>query len=360
MRPLIIAHRGASRLAPENTLAAFRAAGAAGADGIEIDVQMTRDQKLVIAHDFITDRVANVHYDIFDTDFDTLRELDFGIWKGLEFAGEKIPTLEEVLDISRDMKMIHVELKPYFDRDKDFVDRVLDTIVDMGFEDKVVITSFQYDLLRQVKERMPQIRTNALFLNMESLFLPPVSFWESLGLTNGDPLLEKLPAPQDLNALAALAESPDELDGENGILYQTIRDRLLALLSNYPKMNLLQILEDYVRQADVVRYVSQFDFPVDFVGTSFTTCLHDPKLISRLHANGYQAAPWPMFAESRRELRSLIRMQPDVILTDEPEMVLSVIEEEERSHEASSDTASDSSSSEMPESPSAEETVPNL
>ena len=88
MPPLIVAHRGASYLAPENTLVAFRTAKALGADGIEMDVQMTKDKKLVIAHDFVTDRVSNAHYDIFDTDFETLRQLDFGSWRSPDYAGD--------------------------------------------------------------------------------------------------------------------------------------------------------------------------------------------------------------------------------------------------------------------------------
>lgn len=325
-RPLIVGHRGASYLAPENTLVSFRTAKALGADGIEMDVQMTKDKKLVIAHDFVTDRVSNAHYDIFNTDLETLRQLDFGSWKSPDYAGEKIPTLEEVLEIGRDMKMMHIELKPYFDRDKDFVVRVLDAVVNMGCEDKVVLTSFQYDLLRQIKEQMPEMRTAALFLNMESTHFPPPSLWEDLGLTNGDPMLEKLSSVQSLSEMAALVEDPDELDGENGPVFQYYRDRFLAMCSNFPGKNLLEIFEDYIRQIDTIRYVSQFDFPVDYIGPTYYGCFRDTKLISKIHEKGFQAAPWPMFTEDRRELRSLLRMNPEVIVTNQPELLLSVLE----------------------------------
>lgn len=325
-RPLIVGHRGASYLAPENTLVSFRTAKALGADGIEMDVQMTKDKKLVIAHDFVTDRVSNAHYDIFNTDLETLRQLDFGSWKSPDYAGEKIPTLEEVLEIGRDMKMMHIELKPYFDRDKDFVARVLDAVVNMGCEDKVVLTSFQYDLLRQIKEQMPEMRTAALFLNMESAHFPPPSLWEDLGLTNGDPMLEKLSSVQSLSEMAALVEDPDELDGENGPVFQYYRDRFLAMCSNFPGKNLLEIFEDYIRQIDTIRYVSQFDFPVDYIGPTYYGCFRDTKLISKIHEKGFQAAPWPMFTEDRRELRSLLRMNPEVIVTNQPELLLSVLE----------------------------------
>ncbi|MBD8953043.1 MAG: radical SAM protein [Subdoligranulum sp.] len=77
MRPLIIAHRGASHLAPENTLTAFRLAKTLGADGFECDVQITRDRHLVVAHDYLTDLKTGVHGNIPDMDFDDLRQLDF-------------------------------------------------------------------------------------------------------------------------------------------------------------------------------------------------------------------------------------------------------------------------------------------
>ena len=96
MRPLIIAHRGASNLAPENTLASFRLAKELGADGVECDVQLTKDHKLVIAHDFFTDAHTGVKGDIYDMTFDELRQLDFGKWKSPEYEGEKIPTIEAV------------------------------------------------------------------------------------------------------------------------------------------------------------------------------------------------------------------------------------------------------------------------
>ena len=228
MRPLIIAHRGASNLAPENTLASFRLAKELGADGIECDVQLTKDHKLVIAHDFFTDAHTGVKGDIYDMTFDELRQLDFGKWKSPEYEGEKIPTIEEVLDIGKDMKMMHIELKPYLDRDADFPERVVDAVVNAHMEDKVILTSFQYGLLGRIKEIRPEIRTAALFLNTESSLCPPTALWEDLGLTNGDPLLEELSGPQGLEKAVSIVENPDSVDEENGLLVRYLNDRLTA------------------------------------------------------------------------------------------------------------------------------------
>ena len=152
MRPIIIAHRGASNLAPENTLAAFRLAKRLGADGIECDVQLTKDHQLVIAHDYFTDDHTGVKGDIYDMTLAELRQLDFGKWKSPEYEGEKIPTLDEVLEVGRDMKMLHIELKPYLDRDADFPERVVEAVCNAHMEDQVVLTSFQYGLLGRIKD----------------------------------------------------------------------------------------------------------------------------------------------------------------------------------------------------------------
>ena len=76
----------------------------------------------MVAHDYFTDLKAGVHGNIPDMTFDELRKLDFGSWKGPEYAGEQIPTLEEVLEVAQGFQMIHIELKPYFDRDEEIAD----------------------------------------------------------------------------------------------------------------------------------------------------------------------------------------------------------------------------------------------
>ena len=166
MRPLIIAHRGASHLAPENTLTAFRLAKTLGADGFECDVQITRDRHLVVAHDYLTDLKTGVHGNIPDMDFDDLRQLDFGKWKSPEFAGEKIPTLEEVLEVAQDFRMIHIELKPYFDRDEEIVDRVIDYIKSTGLNYQVgpfetTIEGESYDQLMDIVKECQHVAVRA-------------------------------------------------------------------------------------------------------------------------------------------------------------------------------------------------------
>ena len=94
MRPLIIAHRGASNLAPENTLASFRLAKELGADGFECDVQLTKDHKLVIAHDFFTDAHTGVKGDIYDMTFDELRQQNDALYIALGAHTDKKTGIE--------------------------------------------------------------------------------------------------------------------------------------------------------------------------------------------------------------------------------------------------------------------------
>src|SRR5262245_679720 len=110
MACLVIAHRGASGTCPENTLAAFRRAVEVGADMIELDVQLTRDDAVVVMHDWTLDRTTDGSGAVGERALDELRPLDAGRWFAPEFAGERVPTLAAVLDAVP--IPINVELKP--------------------------------------------------------------------------------------------------------------------------------------------------------------------------------------------------------------------------------------------------------
>ncbi len=109
--PLIIAHRGASFDAPENTLAAFRLAFVQGADGIEADFRLSSDGEIVCIHDASTSRTADGNLRVTTHSLAELRCLDFGEWKGPQWQGERIPTLAEVLTILPAGKKFFIEIK---------------------------------------------------------------------------------------------------------------------------------------------------------------------------------------------------------------------------------------------------------
>ena len=264
-------------------------------------------------------------FDGHKVDFDDLRQLDFGKWKSPEFTGEKIPTLEEVLEVAQDFRMVHIELKPYLDRDEEIVDRVIDAVLDAGLEEKAVLTSFEYGTLRRVKERMPQMATCAMTLSPESQLSQPATFWEKLGLKKTDPLMEKLSSPQALSEAAALLEDPSSLDEENSVLIYYLKDRLDFLYSIFPGMNLAEILQQYYYQTDFVNYVAQFGFPVDYVGPEYHAFFRDKDLVPNAHAHGFKVAPWPVGSDSRDDLRQLFRLDPELVVTNKPEVAVSIL-----------------------------------
>ena len=137
--PQIIAHRGASYLAPENTLVAFRKAMEIGADGVEMDVQKTYDNELVIHHDYMVDMHTDISGQIYDLTMGELKALDFGSWKDAIYANERIATLQEALELCAGMEgtQVQLELKSPLEDDPDFVPRVLDAVRAAGLTDRL-------------------------------------------------------------------------------------------------------------------------------------------------------------------------------------------------------------------------------
>lgn len=123
----IIAHRGASFYAPENTLASMRRAHAMGAQWVEFDVMLTADGEAIIFHDDTLGRTTNSkNLPVADTPFTKIRELDAGSWFGQSFRGEKIPTLVEVLQLLQAFGMhINVEIKPTPEKEVETAEKTL-------------------------------------------------------------------------------------------------------------------------------------------------------------------------------------------------------------------------------------------
>lgn len=133
-RPLNIGHRGARGLAPENTLPAFRAGVAAGADGVELDVQRTADGHLVVFHDDDLQRIAGIRGSVVTSTLAQLAELDVGRHFAPRFAGEPIPTLDQVIEALPPPTLLHVEAKRF-------------TMGDDGLEAGIVAAVHRHDLL---------------------------------------------------------------------------------------------------------------------------------------------------------------------------------------------------------------------
>lgn len=162
--PLVIAHRGASGSAPENTMAAFQRAVAAKADMIELDVQRTKDGQVVVIHDHTLKRTTNGTGEVRQYTLEELRQFDAGSWYGAEFAGERIPTLAEVLRAIKGKCGINIEIKNLPYRDPGVESAVLAVLRETEFPlDQVIISSFDHRCLVRVAELEPNVRVAALF-----------------------------------------------------------------------------------------------------------------------------------------------------------------------------------------------------
>ncbi len=182
----IIAHRGASGHAPENTTASVLKAIEMKADHIEIDVQQSKDGKVVVIHDNSLDRTTNGTGDILNFSCDELKKLDAGSWFDSRFKGEKIPLLEEVAEIVKGKAGLIVEIKNGSEFYPDIEKNVWDTIKRTGLEDNAVISSSRITVLSKIKSIAPEARLGKIITPNElwrSLFQPN-SFIFKLGLIN--------------------------------------------------------------------------------------------------------------------------------------------------------------------------------
>lgn len=177
--PLNLAHRGASAYAPENTLAAFRLAAEQGADGIELDAKLSRDGVIVAMHDVSVNRTTDGAGRVSDLTLAELKRLDAASKFGLRFAGERVPTLDEVVDAVGDRLLINVELANYESRGDGLELKVVEFIVKRGLIDRVMVSSFNPLGLRKVKHAAPHIVCGLLTrpglkFTLRRLFLAPL------------------------------------------------------------------------------------------------------------------------------------------------------------------------------------------
>jgi glycerophosphoryl diester phosphodiesterase len=162
-RPLaqVTAHRGHARAAPENTLNAMRKAIDSGADYVEMDVQLTADGKVVLLHDRDLKRVAGKSRRLDELSLEEVQQLDVGSWFGPAFAGEHVPTLEEVIALCRGKIRLNIELK-FFGPDRRLTQKVADIVRETNLEADCLITSLNYDALLETKRINPRLRTGLI------------------------------------------------------------------------------------------------------------------------------------------------------------------------------------------------------
>ena len=186
--PVIFAHRGASAHAPENTLSAFNLARKMGANAIELDVQLTSDQAIVVFHDTTVNRITNSTGRINDLSLSALKNLNAGHAYGSAFENEKIPTLANVFTELTDFPFFNIELKNLSSPSDDLPDLVANLIKIHQKEDRVLISSFNPTALRKFHKISPDIPLgrlvhHPLILEYFHLFPSQLKIYRSIHLS---------------------------------------------------------------------------------------------------------------------------------------------------------------------------------
>jgi len=157
----VTAHRGSSMNAPENTMSAINLAIQEQADYVEIDVQQTKDGKLVVLHDSNLQRVAGIAQNIWDLDYEELRQLDVGSWFDTKFTQERVPCLEEVIEAVKGKIKLNIELK-LNGHEQELAPQVVKLVGEQKIVEQCVISFADYHALLQVKALNPQLATGLI------------------------------------------------------------------------------------------------------------------------------------------------------------------------------------------------------
>ena len=239
----IFAHRGSKGTHPENTLASFKEAVRVGSDGIELDVHLTKDGQLVVIHDETVDRTTNGTGEIRTLTLAEIKELDAGSWFHNKYAGEKIPTLEEVLLLLKELGFngqLNIELKTDVIQYKGLVEKCLALQSAKDWPFAIVYSSFNPYTLVELKEANPSQEIGLLFESKE---------WAD----KGDAMLEKESYHPDLKLLDwAIEWNRNQLPlrvwtvNEDTDINRCFELLIEAIFTDYPE-KALQLKENYER-----------------------------------------------------------------------------------------------------------------
>lgn len=161
----VISHRGANKLAPQNTIPAFEKSLEIGVDGFETDVHMSSDGVPVVCHNYTIDETSNGQGKISEMTLEQLRSYDFGSYFDEKYKGTPLPTLEEFLTLceTADIEIMNIELKTPLDGEKGMVEKTISAVKEHGLFDKLLISSFSPELLVECKRIDPKCKTGFLY-----------------------------------------------------------------------------------------------------------------------------------------------------------------------------------------------------
>ncbi|KOR24315.1 glycerophosphodiester phosphodiesterase [Clostridium sp. FAM 1755] len=228
----ILAHRGASAYAPENTMVAFKKAIDMNADGIELDVHLSKDGHIVIIHDEKVDRTTNGKGEVKDFTLDELKKLDAGFWFSDKYEGERIPTLEELLKLINNTNIyLNIEIKAGYRIYPNIEEKVIDMIEKYKILDRVIISSFDHYSLVRVKEINLNIKTGMLY---EAALYEPWDYARSIKVEALHPnyitLTKEFIDKANINNLQI---NPYTVNDEND-MERLIKSKVTSVITNYP------------------------------------------------------------------------------------------------------------------------------
>ena len=162
-QPYLFAHRGYSKLAPENTLSAFQEALNHKIPGIELDIHLCSSGELVVTHDDNLERVTGFNGIIENLDYSEIKHLDAGRWKNEKFSGERLPLLQDVFDLTGDSVYFDIEIKSKKTKRTGIEIKLLELIRRYKLEQRCIVSSFNPMPLRFFKQTAPQIPTAIIY-----------------------------------------------------------------------------------------------------------------------------------------------------------------------------------------------------
>ena len=182
-KSLIIAHRGANKYAPQNTLPAFKKAYELGCDGFETDVHITKDGKVVICHNYTINETSTGKGKVADMTLDELRNYDFGSYYSNKFEGTQIPTLDEFLSFveTTNISVLNIEIKSPKESNTAIVKETIKAVKEHNLFDKLLISSFDPKILIEAKMLDSKCKTGFLYSPKSPTLLQMI--WRQLRFT---------------------------------------------------------------------------------------------------------------------------------------------------------------------------------
>jgi len=328
-RVVIMAHAGGAYAAPENTLAAFRRAREAGATGLEMDVRMTKDRCLVLHHDDSINSTSNGEGKISDMTLEELKTFDFGSWFSPEFEGERIPTLEECLEEAEELgfEVVNLELKAVASNPADgeisednrvYVQETADTILQSGFADHVIVTSFDRVLLKAIKEYAPDIPAGIITI-------PDMTFLTMVDLTQlipADKPLQDFEAEDVKNFPEMLLTILKGFGAQGGTPEETLLELVHGVAAAVPPGTSYNELKGMLaEETDLAAFMDKLVFPTEYLICHYNTLTEE--LLEEMHNEDIRVFAWT--PDKEYDLKKVLALSPDGVVTNHPETALEIM-----------------------------------